>query len=236
LLRQNSLALMQGVDRGAVAAIAALDDDVRRALYEYVRAAGQPVTREAAAAAVGISRKLAAFHLDKLVDAGLLDVRYERTSGRTGPGAGRPSKLYGRSGREINVSLPPRQYDLAGSVLADAVIHADAEKIPVRQALADVARRAGRDAADGAPGGSRARESILEVLRQHGYEPRKRGREIALLNCPFHALAEQHRDLVCGMNLELLTGLLEGVSGSNLTARLAPEPGFCCVRLAPAKR
>jgi predicted ArsR family transcriptional regulator len=219
--------------RDEVSEIAALDHPVSRAAYRLVVERGW-VGRDAAAVALDLSRSVVAFHLDKLVEAGLLDVRYERTSGRTGPGAGRPSKLYGRSGREISISLPPRRYDLAGSVLADAVIRADAEKIPVREALAAVARQAGRHAADEVPGASRARDTVIDVLRRHGYEPRKRGRDIALLNCPFHALAEQHRDLVCGMNLELLTGVLERVTGSKLTARLAPEPGFCCVRLTPA--
>ena len=215
-----------------VSGIAALDHPVSQAAYQLVVDRGW-VSRDAAAAALDVSRSVVAFHLDKLVDAGLLDARYERIGGRTGPGAGRPSKLYGRSGREINVSLPPRRYDLAGSLLADAVVRADAEKLPVKQAVADVARETGRRAGDEVPSGSRSRDRVIEVLRQHGYEPQKRGRDIALLNCPFHVLAEQHRDLVCGMNLELLTGVLEGVTGAKLTARLAPEPGYCCVRFAP---
>lgn len=214
-----------------VSGIAALDHPVSRAVYQLVVDRGW-VGRDAAAGALDVSRSVAAFHLDKLVEAGLLDARFERTSGRTGPGAGRPSKLYGRSSREISVSLPARRYDLAGAVLAEAVMCADAEKIPVRRAVAAVARKAGHDAASELPGGLRSRDSIMGVLRQHGYEPRKRGREIALLNCPFHALAEQHRDLVCGMNLEFLTGVLERAVGTKLSARLVPEPGLCCVRLA----
>jgi predicted ArsR family transcriptional regulator len=220
--------------RDEVSDIAALDHPVSRAAYQLVVDRGW-VGRDAAGEALDLSRSVAAFHLDKLVEAGLLDVRYERIGGRTGPGAGRPSKLYGRSGREISISLPPRRYDLAGTVLAEAVTRADAAQIPVRQALAEVARQAGRDAAAEVPDAARARDTVIDVLRRHGYEPRKRGREIALRNCPFHALAERHRDLVCGLNLELLTGVLEGVTGAKLTARLAPEPGFCCVRLAPAQ-
>jgi predicted ArsR family transcriptional regulator len=211
--------------------IAALDHPISRAAYQLVVDRGW-VSREAAAVALDVPRSVAAFHLDKLAEAGLLDARYERTSGRTGPGAGRPSKLYGRSAREISLSLPPRRYDLAGSILADAVIRADAQSIPVKQAVAEVAREVGEGVAQEASGKSRAREAVLEVLRRHGYEPRKRGREIALLNCPFHALAEEHRDLVCGMNLDFLTGVLEGMTGAKLTARLAPEAGYCCVRLA----
>jgi predicted ArsR family transcriptional regulator len=213
-----------------VTGIAALDHPVSRAAYQLVADRGW-VSRDAAATALDVSRAVAAFHLDKLVAAGLLDARFERTSGRSGPGAGRPSKLYGRSAREINLSLPARRYEMAGTLLADAVARADASQIPVKRALAQVARESGHDVADKVAGKSRARDALMEALRQHGYEPRKRGREIALLNCPFHALAEQQRDLVCGMNLEFLSGLLEGISGAKLTARLAPEPGFCCVRL-----
>jgi predicted ArsR family transcriptional regulator len=215
-----------------VAGIAALDHPVSRAAYQLVVDRGW-VSRDAAAVALDLSRSVVAFHLDKLVEAGLLDARYDRTSGRTGPGAGRPSKLYGRSTRDISVSLPPRYYAIAGNMLADAVIRADADAIPVKQALTEVARKAGRKVANEAPSGGRARDTITEMLRRHGYQPRKQGREIALLNCPFHALAEQHRDLVCGMNLDFLTGVLEGVTGTKLTARLAPEAGYCCVRLSP---
>jgi len=211
--------------------LAALDHPISRATYQLVVDRGW-VSRDAAAVALDISRSVAAFHLDKLVEAGLLDARFERLSGRSGPGAGRPSKLYGRSAREISVALPPRRYDIAGTVLAEAVSCADAEGIPVKRAVAEVARQAGQNLAAETSGGGRARERVMEVLRRHGYEPRKQGREIALLNCPFHALAEQHRDLVCGMNLEFLTGVLEGVTGAKLTARLEPEPGYCCVRLA----
>jgi predicted ArsR family transcriptional regulator len=221
---------MPDATRDEVSDIAALDHPVSRAAYRLVVDRGW-IGRDAAAVALDQPRPVVAFHLDKLVKAGLLDVRYERITGRTGPGAGRPSKLYGRSGREVNVSFPPRRYDLAGSVLADAVIRADAKKLPVRQALAEVAREAGRDAADEVRGGSSAPDTVMDLLRRHGYEPRKRGHEIALRNCPFHALAEQHGELVCGLNLELLTGVLEG-AGSNLIARFAPEPGLCCVRLA----
>ena len=223
---------MDGQGLSDVGGIAALDHPVSHAVYQLVVDRGW-VGREEAALALDVPRSVAAFHLEKLADAGLLDTRHERRSGRSGPGAGRPSKLYGRSEREINLSLPPRRYDVAGSVLAQAVAHADSADVPVKQAVADVARSTGREVGSSRRDAARKRDAVMEVLRQHGYEPRKRGREIALLNCPFHALAQQQRDLVCGMNLEFLTGVLEGITGAKLTARLAPEPGFCCVRLAP---
>jgi predicted ArsR family transcriptional regulator len=221
------------MDDTQVAGIAALEHPVSRAAYRLVVERGQ-LGREAAATALDVPRSVAAFHLDKLVDAGLLEAAYERTSGRTGPGAGRPSKLYRRSSREISLSLPPRRYDLAGSVLAEALTRVGEEPRPVSESIGEVARETGQAVGAEGRGSAKARDAVIEVLRQHGYEPRKKGREIALLNCPFHALAEKHRDLVCGMNLQFLTGVLEGVTGTRLTARLAPEPGYCCVRLRPA--
>jgi len=223
---------MESTNLSEVAGIAALDHPVSRAAYQLVVDRGW-VGREEASVALGVPRSVAAFHLNKLAEAGLLDTRFERTSGRTGPGAGRPSKLYGRSEREINLSLPPRRYDVAGSVLAEAVACADSNDVPVKEAVSEVARRTGREVGTESRDAARKRDAVMEVLRRQGYEPQKRGREIALLNCPFHALAQQQRDLVCGMNLEFLSGVLEGITGAKLTARLAPEPGFCCVRLAP---
>ena len=102
--------------------LAPLADPVRRSLYGFVVAQPEPVDRDAAAAGVGIGRPLAAFHLDRLAAAGLLEVEYHRRSGRTGPGAGRPAKFYRRArGRETSVSLPPRRYDDLAEILAEGV-------------------------------------------------------------------------------------------------------------------
>ena len=217
-----------------VTGIAALQHPISRQAYRLVLDRGW-VSRDTAADSLDVARSVAAFHLDKLVDAGLLDVRFERVSGRTGPGAGRPAKIYGRTDREIDVSLPPRRYDLAGAVLAEAVTRSSSEAIPVDRAVALVARETGeRLGADAVSGRKSARRAaLMEVLTRHGYEPRAQGREIALLNCPFHSLAGEHRNLVCGMNLELLTGVLDGIDRRWYSARLAPEPGRCCVRLSP---
>src|SRR5215218_6815979 len=103
-----------------VAAVGLLDDPVRRRLYDHVAMSGRPVGRDEAAKAAGIARTLAAYHLDKLADAGLLTVTFERRSGRGGPGAGRPAKLYTRSARDVAVSVPPRDYGLAARLLAEA--------------------------------------------------------------------------------------------------------------------
>ena len=99
--------------------LAALTEPVRRRLYEFVVAQAEPVDRDGAAAGAGVGRPLAAFHLDRLAEAGLLDVTYRRRSGRTGPGAGRPAKFYARARHgELSVSVPPRHYELAATILA----------------------------------------------------------------------------------------------------------------------
>src|SRR4029078_11433197 len=80
---------MLGRMKRDVSALAALDDDLRRQMYLEIRQRRRPVSREEVAEAVGVSRKLAAFHLDKLVDRGLLVATYARPPGRGGRGAGR---------------------------------------------------------------------------------------------------------------------------------------------------
>ncbi|MFE9636700.1 helix-turn-helix transcriptional regulator [Streptomyces sp. NPDC006463] len=211
-----------------VAAVAALDEPTRRRLYEHVVRQPEPVSRDEAAAALGLARQTAAFHLDRLADASLLDVVYERRTGRTGPGAGRPAKLYLRSDRHIAVSLPDRRYELAGELLAQAIEVSEATGEPVRAVLHRKAEELGEELGRDASGG------IVETLEQHGFEPRREGDAIALANCPFHALARHHTGTVCGMNLHLLHGILAGLGDDRLDARLAAEPGRCCVRLEPA--
>lgn len=236
---ENSRSDGDGVDV-ELAAIGSLQDPVRRSLYRYVVSHPDDVSREEAAAGVGIQRQLAAFHLDKLVDAGLLETTYRRLSGRTGPGAGRPAKLYRRSSSEHSVSLPPRQYDLAAELLANAV--EEAGDRPARVALTDVASRFGRRLGVElrARLGSRAsRERRLTALSDsldtYGYEPRREGSAVRLANCPFHALAEGHRDLVCGMNLSLVRGVIEGMESKDLEPCLDQRPGECCVTVRPRR-
>lgn len=222
-----------------VTGIGALAEPVRRALYSYVVSQVGPVNRDQAAAGAAVTRPVAKFHLDKLVADGLLEVSYGRPPGRSGPGAGRPAKLYRRSSRELAISLPPRDYELAGRLLARAVTIAEREGTPVGDSLRDAAREAGRALGHRtrAQTGSRpSRSAVLAaatgVLRECGYEPRPDAAGVTLANCPFHALARDYTDLVCGMNLELMTGLVEGLNREEFRARLEPAPGRCCVRLA----
>lgn len=224
-----------------IAAIAALDQPLRRDVYRYVTRAGTWLTRDEVASELSLARSVAAFHLDKLAEAGLVEVRFERTTGRRGPGAGRPSKLYRISDDEVGVSLPERHYDLAGSLLAGAVAEATRSGRPVADCLREAADVAGeqlgseaREAAGRTKTRAARRDAIVDVLRVHGYEPEvRRGGEIAMTNCPFHRLAEEQRDLVCGMNLDFLQGLVKGIGDDEkVAARLEPTPGYCCVRIA----
>ena len=241
-----------------VARVAALGEPIRRELYRYVVAQAEPVSRDQAAAGVGVPRHVAKFHLDKLEEDGLLDVEYRRPPGRSGPGAGRPAKLYRRSARQIAVSLPERRYDLAGHILADAISAAEQAGLPVDGLVADAARAAGRalahdSAAATAPTTARTTapttapntapttaspaerlQAIAAALAANGYEPRIADGRITLLNCPFHELAESHRALMCSVNLELIGGLLDGRPETGLGAALEPAPGRCCVTVRPS--
>jgi predicted ArsR family transcriptional regulator len=217
--------------------VAVLAEPVRRALYSHVAAQPEPVGRDAAAAAVGIRRALAAFHLDRLVAAGLLEVTFRRLSGRTGPGAGRPAKLYQRSKRELDLSLPARRYDVAARLFADALSAVSTGTDSATEAL-DIAARSfgeslGREARRRA--GPRPRRAGLlvaaqEVLAEAGFEPMAGESEVLLLrNCPFDAIAQTHRDLVCGMNLSLMDGVIAGLRATGIVAELDRQPGMCCV-------
>lgn len=201
---------------------------------------GRDVGREEAASAVGVDRSLAAFHLDKLVERGLLEATYRRLTGRTGPGSGRPSKLYRRSGRQHDLTLPPRRYELAARLLVEGVESSGEGR--AARAVDEAAGRFGRElggavreggdavAADG------ALAALTAALDAHGYEPVVDGATVRLRNCPFHALAEGHRALVCGMNRALVAGVVEGLGAEGLEARPEFEPGHCCVTVAVGPR
>ena len=218
--------------------VAALGDPLRRALYRYV--IGQPVAvnRDQAAEAVGVARHTAKFHLERLVADGLLEVEFARPPGRTGPGAGRPAKFFRRAKGELAVSLPPRHYDLAGRLLAKAITESQRGSVPVRDALAHAARDWGRSLGHEVrrrlgrkPNQSTVRAATTGALQDCGYEPRNQPGGVTLANCPFHSLAQDYTDLVCGMNLELIDGLVDTIGGTGLQAVLDPSPERCCVRL-----
>jgi predicted ArsR family transcriptional regulator len=220
-----------------LASVSCLDDRVRGRLYAFVSGRGEPVGRDEAAAAVGIGRALAVYHLDRLVKSGLLTASYQRPPGRSGPGAGRPAKVYARSSGEFIVTVPPREYRLAARLLVQAV--AADRSGQARAALRDAAWQLGADLggrhrADPAQGDG-LRLALESALSEQGFEPWHDDHgTVRMRNCPFRHLAEQQPDVVCHMNLALIQGLVVGLGTHSLNPVLSPEPEHCCVTIPAA--
>ena len=227
------------LDGEQLSPLGSLDDPTRRRLYEHIAGSRAPVTRDQASAALGLERSLVAYHLDKLVDEGLLTASFARPEGRSGPGAGRPAKHYERADREFTVSLPPRDYRLLAELLARAV-ETDASG-SVRRILDQTAAERGRELAvanldevgDGRDGGDHRKgsDALVRRLADLGFEPYDDDGIIRLRNCPFHQLARGHTELVCGMNLAMLSGLTQALD-VDARPRLDPAPDRCCVAFA----
>ena len=224
-----------------VSGVGALAEPARRALYLYVVAQPEPVSRDQAAAGAGLPRHTAKFHLDKLVADGLLDTEYRRLSGRRGPGAGRPTKLYRRSSRQVTVTLPPRHYDLAGQVLARAVEDAARDGVPVLQAVQRAAVDAGHrlgaaqrrrdEGSAAASGDAAALDDIVAVLRRARIRTTRPGPPDGAGELPVPCSGPRAHLLVCGMNLHLITALLDELGHRDVLAGLDPAPQRCCVTL-----
>lgn len=232
---------MPSVDDQAIDSVSVLGEESRRRLFAFVRRARRPVTRDEAAASVGISRKLAAFHLDKLVDAGLLRARDKD------PGAvrkvGRRPKVYEPTGADLRVSIPERRPEALADLLLQAILteHRDetAELAALRtarqcgHALGTAQREQTRPGRMGAERGLTACERMLE---RYGFEPvRESLTRLRLRNCPFQPFAAKAPDLVCGMNHAFVSGYLQAMELTGVEAVLAPRPGECCVELCPAQ-
>jgi predicted ArsR family transcriptional regulator len=217
-----------------LASVSCLDDRVRSRLYAFVSSRSEPVGRDEAAAAVGIGRALAVYHLDKLTESGLLTASYQRPPGRNGPGAGRPAKVYTRSGGEFMVTVPPREYDLAARLLVQAVA-ADGSG-QARAALHAAARQLGaglgqRHRAGHAHDGG-APLALEGALSEHGFEPWLDDHgTVRMRNCPFRRLAELQPEVVCQMSLALVQGLVAGLGADSLHPVHDQEPGYCCVAI-----
>ena len=205
-----------------------LDDPARWAAYLAVRTAGHPLSRADVADEVGISVRLAAFHLEKLLSEGFLEATYERDEGSIG--VGHPAKRYRPTGLELEVSIPPRRYDLAADILAEALEAASPG--PLLESLADVATEYGRQVgrrARARNGGSR----LLTALRVIGYEPITSGDDVVLRNCPFRHVAQTRPEITCQMNLAFVAGVLAGTKSRSLHAVPSPSTGGCCVVVTP---
>ena len=214
-------------------ALTSLGDPVRRRLYEAVAAEKREVSRNEVAKSTGVARPLVAYHLDRLVKDGLLATRFERQTGKTGPGAGRPAKLYFRPRSPVQVTLPPRDFELAARILIEALAEQPHEEI--QRILDDIAQKTGEEMARDelqAEEGSES-EILARLLEDRGYEPQTESGETCFRNCVFHELADQQREIICGMNHSLLKGMLKALPGAAVEAKLQPAPDRCCVVLLP---
>ena len=214
-----------------VSGIAALAEPVRRDLFDFVVRSRTAVSRDQAAEGLAIPTHTAKFHLDRLVDEGLLEVEFRRLTGRTGPGSGRPAKLYRRTDRELTVSVPERHYDLLSRILAKAVAEATTTGESVGTIVARVARDEGEawGATLAEPISPEELDRLASALAAGGYEPWIEEQTMFLRNCPFHRVAQEQTELVCGLNLEFVTGVAAGSGCTGLTTRLDPGEDRCCV-------
>ncbi|GAA1994790.1 helix-turn-helix transcriptional regulator [Microbacterium pumilum] len=220
---------MESIAVNRVEAVGVLSDPLRGALYRLVAASDHPVSRDEAAQATGVPRSTAAFHLERLVEVALLTVEHRRLSGRSGPGAGRPTKLYRASQVDVMGSVPERHYEFAGELLAASIERAERDGITAREALGAEAYE--RGLALGHAGGT-----LEDALVACGYAPAEDGGSaITLENCPFHALAARHTPLVCGANLALLQGVVDA-TGDERIPTLEPSERRCCVVVRPPAR
>jgi len=213
--------------------VSLLDEPIRRRLYDWVVGQARPVGREEAARALGITRALATFHLDKLAGAGLLEAGYRRLSGKTGPGAGRPARVYWRATREFSVTVPERTYERAAQLFASALEKLGDAPVPgpLRAAAGELGEELGRRAHPRA-----AAKRLIAALESGGYDPQPDADgTIRLRNCPFHALVQLHRPLVCGTNLALAEGITRGVGATDFRPVLDQQPGYCCVAFVPGQ-
>jgi predicted ArsR family transcriptional regulator len=206
-------------------------EPIRRDLYEWVVAQARPVGREEAAKALKITRALATFHLDRLATAGLLEGGYRRLSGRVGPGAGRPARVYWRAAEEFSVSLPERRYERVAQLFASALERLVDKSVPapLQTAARELGEQLGAAERKGTPG-----TRLVAALKAGGYEPvADEAEAIRLRNCPFDALADEHRSLVCGTNLAIAEGLACGSGATAFRPVLDFRPDHCCVAFLP---
>lgn len=197
-----------------------------------VRTHSEPMTVADLAAAVGLHVNTVRFHLERLIDEGLVEqAGQDRSSG------GRPRLTYRALEGEGDVR-DHRDYQLLAEILAGSI----SESVPDAAATSLEAGRAwGHYLAD-APKphrSSTAQEGLAELLRvlaHIGFEPRvtgEQGRTLELHHCPFREVAEAHREVACSVHLGLMQGLLAGMRAPLTAERLEPfvGPHLCLARL-----
>jgi len=217
-----------------IASLSPLDDPIRAAIFLYVAGSDAPVTRDQAASEFGITRRAAALHLDRLAEAGLVDVSFKRLTGRTGPGAGRSSKLYRRSRRRFNVAIPARNYELLARLLSSVVRETQGSSAallePQARAFGVAEGAAARQRAGARPSRKRLLADLIDELSRLGFEPFADGSgTLRLRNCPYHDMARENTDFVCSLNLAMMQGVVQGLGAAGVSPALEPRQGMCCV-------
>lgn len=211
-----------------LSAVASLGDPKRRQLYGYVSSSEAAIGRDDAAEALGIARSTASFHLDKLVQDGLLAVEFHKLAGKTGPGSGRPAKMYRAVVGEVGASVPDRNYDLAGELMATAIEEATHSNGEVRDVLLATSYRRGMEMASG-------NATLEHFLTHQGYAPRPDGQGGFILpNCPFHQLSVRHPEVVCAINGAFLRGAAAGCGESEERITGNQTAGQCCAKIVAA--
>jgi predicted ArsR family transcriptional regulator len=225
----------RAADLADLTPLSTLGSPVRRRLYELVSDAGGAISRDEASASAGVSRSLAAYHLDKLVEGGLLEASFLRQREHRGPGAGRPVKLYRRAQRDFVLRTPSRDYQLLGELLVRAAD--DDQSGTVRGTLERVAYKLGHSLGQRAKQDTAAdRSGLREALRLRGYQPfEDEHGTVRLRNCPFETVAKQSPEVVCSLNLRLLQGLIRGLDLRKARAILKPDERHCCVAITASK-
>lgn len=206
-------------------AVASLGDPVRKRLFQLVRDSAHALSRDDCAATLGLPKSTIRAQLDRLVEEKLLAVQFRKIGERTGPGSGRPTKLYTAVQSEVSASVPPRHYDLAAGLLAAAVQRSIDHGSDIAQSLAQVAFEEGyrRGAAAG---------NIHRLLADTGYSPEPDGVGGTIMgNCPFDRLAKDHNQVVCSLNGALLGGALAGCADTDHALEPDAEISHCCARL-----
>jgi predicted ArsR family transcriptional regulator len=235
VILRNSAAIESDSLASQIASLTTLDDPVRAAIFFLVTRSDDPVTRDQAAKALEITRRTAAFHLDKLAEAGLVDVSFKRLTGRSGPGAGRSSKLYRRSGRRFNVAVPARNYELLARLLASVIqetqgVSAAVLLEPQARTFGVTEGTAARKEVSPRPSRKQLLAVLVDELTRLGFEPFADGiGTLRLRNCPYHDMARENTDFVCSMNLALMQGVIEGLGVAGVSPALEPIEGMCCV-------
>ena len=195
---------------------AALGDPTRRAVFFAVRAAGRDMGKDDVAAAVGIERRLAGFHLDKLVEQGFLQATFRRDEGRGGRGAGRPPKLYRLAESESLMALPERHYELLATLLLRATAEGGSgtpqevlERVGYEFGLE--VGRAEADAGGSGPGAtaSEAIQDVVRLLSRYGFAAHADGEDgLRACACPFEEIAFDDPERICGLDHAIWRGML----------------------------